>query len=109
MSLGGTPGALGPTPSLMGIPVVVSGNITISGGHSSIVLIDQAQILLADDGQILIDMSAEASLQMDTAPPTPLVSLWQQNMLGIKAERFIYWMRRGEGVVQFFSGFPAAA
>ena len=49
---------------------------------------------------------------MDSAPatpPTPLVSLWQQNMLGIKAERFIYWLRRRDGVVQVISGFPAAA
>jgi len=26
-----------------------------------------------------------------------------------KAERFIYWMRRREGVVQIITGFPAAA
>lgn len=49
MSLGGRPGALGPTPSLLGIPVIVSGNVPGSGGLSDIVLLDQAQVLLADD------------------------------------------------------------
>jgi HK97 family phage major capsid protein len=111
MSLGGTPGSLGPQPSLLGIQVIVSGNVPVSAGLSDIVLLDQAQILLADDGQVLIDTSAEASVQMDSAPatpPTPLVSLWQQNLLGIKAERFIFWQRRREGAVQIITGFPAA-
>jgi hypothetical protein len=48
---------------------------------------------------------------MDTAPatpPAPLVSLFQQDLLAIKAERFIYWLPRRDGVVQMISGFPAA-
>jgi hypothetical protein len=42
---------------------------------------------------VTIDASREASLQMDSSPDSPttgstnLISLWQQNMLGIKAER----------------------
>lgn len=110
LGVGGTPGSLGPSPSLMGIPAIVSGNVKLTDGLSDIVLVDQAQILLADDGQVLLDTSGEASLQMDTAPATPpttLVSLWQQNLLGIKAERFIYWLPRRAGVVQVISGFPA--
>jgi hypothetical protein len=66
--------------------------------------------MVADDGETLIDTSQEASVQMDSAPatpPTPLVSFWQQNLLGIKAERFIYWlMRRAQGIVEI-TGFPA--
>ena len=45
--------------------------------------------MVADDGQTMVDTSKEASLQADSAPatpPTPLISLWQQNLLGIKAE-----------------------
>ena len=97
--------------TLMGLPVVVSGNVPVVGGLSDITLLDQNEILLADDGQVLVDTSSEASVQMDTAPatpPTPLVSLWQQNLLGIKAERFIYWLARRSGVVQVITGFPAA-
>lgn len=93
MSLGGAPGALGPTPTLLGLPVVVSANVPLAAGLSDIVLLDQPQLLLADDGQTLVDTSSEASVQMNDAPatpPTPFVSFWQQNLLGIKAERFIY-------------------
>lgn len=97
--------------SLMGIPVITSGNIPVAAGKSNIVLLDQSQLMVADDGQVVIDTSTEAALQLDTAPatpPTPLVSLWQQNMLGIKAERFIYWLMRRTAGVQVITGFPGA-
>jgi len=95
--------------TFMGIPVIVSNNVTVTGGKSSLVLLDQSQLMVADDGQVVIDTSTEASLQSDSAPatpPTPLISLWQQNLLGIKAERFIYWMMRRAGAVQVITGFP---
>lgn len=97
--------------SLMGIPVIVSGNVVVAGGKSSIILVDQSQLMVADDGEVTIDTSTEASLQADSAPatpPTPLISLWQQNLLGIKAERYIYWMKRRAGSVQIITGFPGA-
>jgi HK97 family phage major capsid protein len=103
--IGGQMGGL----TLMGIPVIVSGNVPVTGGLSNILLVDQSQIMLADDGQVMIDTSVEASLQLDSAPatpPAPLVSLWQQNLLGIKAERFMYWMRRRDAGVQLITGFP---
>jgi hypothetical protein len=55
--------------------------------------------LVADDGQVTIDVSREASVQMDSAPTNPpvaatvLQSFWQQNLVGIKAERFITWTK----------------
>jgi HK97 family phage major capsid protein len=105
----GTMGAVGLQPNLLGVPVIVSSNIPVAAGKSSIVLLDQNEILVADDGAVLIDTSAEASVQMDTAPatpPTPLVSFWQQNLLGIKGERYIFWLRRHNGGVQVVSNFP---
>jgi HK97 family phage major capsid protein len=102
---------------LMGIPFIVSNNVPIAAGLSSITLVDANDILIADDGQMLFDASSEASLQMDSAPTDPpvaatvFVSLWQQNMLGIKIERYIYWMMR-RAVANFvyqITGFPAAA
>ena len=95
--------------SLMGIPVIVSGTIDVVAGKSSIILLDQSQLMVADDGETTIDTSTEASLQADSAPatpPTPLISLWQQNLLGIKAERYIYWMMRRAGAGQIITGFP---
>jgi HK97 family phage major capsid protein len=94
------------TRNLMGIPVLVSGNVP----PQTIDLLEQSELMVADDGEVLIDTSQEASVQMDSAPATPatpLVSFWQQNLLGIKAERFIYWlMRRAQGIVEI-TGFPA--
>jgi HK97 family phage major capsid protein len=95
--------------SLMGIPVIVSNHLVVTAGKSDVVLLDQSQLMVADDGQVVIDTSTEAALQLDSAPatpPTPLVSLWQQNMLGIKAERYIYWVMRRTGAVQLITGFP---
>ena len=74
---------------------------------NEIVLLEQSEMMVADDGQTMIDISQEASLQMDTAPatpPAPLISLWQQNMLGIKAERYIYWLMRRAAAVQRIGG-----
>lgn len=99
------------TGKFMGYPIIESNNVVVASGVSSIVLIDAAQIMYADDGPVTLDSSSEASLQMDGAPatpPTPLVSLWQQNMLGIKAERFCYWERRRLAAVQVMTGFPHA-
>jgi hypothetical protein len=52
-------------------------------------------------------MSREASLQMNDAPDSPesassvLVSLWQRNLIGIKAERFVTWTKGRTQAVQF--------
>lgn len=104
----------GLTPSggtLEGIPVITSENIVATGGSPAdgglIVAINATDVLLADDGGVEIDVSTEASLQMESAPDSPptastvLVSLWQHNMVGIRAERFINWKKRRDTAVQF--------
>jgi len=107
MSMGGAVGTLGSAPMLFGIPVITSANLTPA---NSIYLLEQSQLMVADDGETTVDTSAEASVQMDSAPatpPTPLVSFWQQNLLGIKAERYIYWMMRRAAAIVAITGFPA--
>jgi HK97 family phage major capsid protein len=100
---------------LNGIPYVVSNNVPLAAGLSDIVLLDCSQILLADDGQIMIDASSEASLQMDSAPVTPpvaatvMVSMWQQNMLALRAERYMYWLLRRAAASVSITGFPNPA
>jgi HK97 family phage major capsid protein/HK97 family phage prohead protease len=75
-----------------------------------IVLVKPSEIMLADDGQVMLDVSREATLQMDSAPTHPvtasqtLVSLWQHNMIGVRAERWINWLRRRSGAVQYIAG-----
>ena len=89
-----------------GLPVIVSNNVAPSGspGDQHLILIDQANVLLADDGQMTIDTSTEASLEMDDAPAggaTSLRSLWQNGLMGVKIDRWIYWTKRRTTAVQF--------
>lgn len=98
--------------SLLGYPVITSTSSPLGAGPGflgQIVLLDQPQVFLADEGGVTLDVSREASLQLDSAPatpPAPLTSLWQQNLIGIKAERYIYWMRRYDAAVQILEGVP---
>jgi HK97 family phage major capsid protein len=84
--------------TLAGYPVVQSAYVP----SNIIVLVDQNKILHAADPNVSVDVSREASLQMDSAPanpPTPLISLWQQNMIALRAEKFEYWMRANDSAV----------
>jgi HK97 family phage major capsid protein/HK97 family phage prohead protease len=102
-----------------GLPVIVSQYAALDGspGNSIVVLLNASDIWLADDGQVVIDISREASLEMSDSPtnsvasgspeapvPTSLVSLWQTNSIGIKAERFINWARRRATAVAYLTG-----
>lgn len=99
--------------NIRGIPVITSENIVSTDGSpangSLIIAIATREVLLADDGGVNIDVSREASLQMDSAPDSPavaatvLVSLWQHNMVAIKAERFVNWLKRRAEAVQYIS------
>jgi HK97 family phage prohead protease len=90
-----TMGATGGT--VYGMPVIVSDYVP----SALVVLVNATDIFLADDGDVSVDTSMEASLEMSDAPThdssTPtgasLVSLWQTNSVGVKAERIINWMR----------------
>jgi hypothetical protein len=75
-----------------------------------IILLDSAEILLADAG-VEFSTSEQATVQMSTTPDSPvtasteLVSLWQHDLLGILCTRYVYWARRRDGAVAFLSGF----
>jgi HK97 family phage major capsid protein/HK97 family phage prohead protease len=81
--------------------------ITSQASGTTVALVQPQQILYADDGGVTIDVSREASLQMDSAPDSPptattvLTSLWQMNYVGLRAERFINWKKARTGVVQY--------
>jgi len=68
-------------------------------------------ILLADDGGVSIDVSREATLQMNDAPVNPAdpattvwASLWQDNLVGLRAERFINWKKALSSSVYYLTG-----
>lgn len=93
--------------TLLGLPVLVSEVVPSDSNGSIIVLLKQSEILLADEGGVTIDVSREASLQMDSAPATgaqQLVSLFQNNLLAIRAERMITWRKRRAQAVAYISG-----
>ena len=91
--------------SLSGIKVVTS---NVAG--SNIIAVQPAFVLYADDGGVQIDLSREASLQMSDAPMAPAdattvyTSLWQNNLVGLRAERFINWKRAKLEAVKYASG-----
>jgi HK97 family phage major capsid protein len=98
------PGVTARGGTLLGLPVLTSSNVAASGspGERFIALVEASEINLADDGDGAIELSSRAALQMNDAPGTgaaQLVSLWQNGLVGIKAQRFINWKRRRSGAV----------
>ncbi|SAL03114.1 phage-like protein [Caballeronia calidae] len=83
---------------LYGLPVICSTNVPKDANDLYyIILVKPSEVLMADDGGVTLDASREASLQMDSAPAagaSQLVSLWQNNMIALRAERFINWKAR---------------
>lgn len=97
--------------TLLGYPYIASENIPSTTGSPiegfPLIFAVAPEILLADDGQVVIDASNQASVNMDSAPDSPptgstsLVSLWQMNLTGIRAERWINWKKRRSTAVGY--------
>lgn len=91
--------------TFFGLPVIVSQYVPTDSGGSLVALVNASDIYEADEGGIDISMSTEASLQMDSEPDNPttastvMVSLWQRNLVGFRAERTINWARRRNSAV----------
>jgi hypothetical protein len=100
--------------TLFGVPVIVSEHLTSLGSPSTgmVVLVNASDIYLADEGGVSLEASGEASLEMlDSAlqqsgaagTGASLVSLWQNNLLGLKAEQRITWKKRRSAAAQYLS------
>lgn len=86
------------------LPVIVSNYL---GDY--VALVNAEDIWFADEGGVDISMSTEASLEMSDAPTqdsgavppvdSELVSLWQTNSVGFRAERTLNWARRRASAV----------
>ena len=93
--------------TFQGLPVIVSQYV-----GNQLVLVNAPDIYLADDGGVAVDMSREASLEMQSDPTgdsvngtgTELVSMFQTNSVAIRAERWINWKRRRTAAVAVISG-----
>lgn len=75
--------------TLMGFPVIVSNSVP--SGY--VILVKADEILLADDGNVTLDASREATLDMNGGE-SPNFNLWQKNCVGIRAERGLTWVKR---------------
>ncbi|EOE7352798.1 phage major capsid protein [Enterobacter hormaechei] len=93
--------------TFQGLPAIVS-----QYAGSNLTLLNAPDIYLADDGGVAVDMSREASLEMESDPTgdsvsptgTELVSMFQTNSVAIRAERWINWKRRRTAAVAVISG-----
>ena len=85
--------------SIFGFPVLVSNSVP----DEAIVFVKTDEVWLADDGQVTIDASREATVDM-AGGNTPAFSLWQKNCVGIRAERWVRWQKRRAAAVQLISG-----
>lgn len=97
---------------LLGIPVITSQHVPAG----IVAMINAADVYIADEGGIRIDMSREASLEMldgslamDSIGVVPgaaasMVNLWQTNSVGFLAERTINWARRRTPSVSYLTG-----
>ena len=95
-----------------GVPVIVSDYLPVDTDGGIVVLVNARDIWLADDGQVTIDASREASLQMldnptnnsATATATSMVSMFQTNSVAFRAERYVNWARRRASGVAYLTG-----
>lgn len=90
--------------SYKGLQFITSNTVT-----TNVIALQPAYILYADDGGVTIDASTEASIQMDSAPASPidattvLASMFQMNAVAIRAERYTTWKRVGTNSVKYLT------
>lgn len=95
-----------------GLPVIVSEYVPEDSDGDYVILVNASDVWLADDGNVVIDASREASLQMlddptnnsGTATATSMVSMFQTNSVAIRAERWINWQKRRASAAAVISG-----
>lgn len=104
------PGVTATGGTFKGLPVVTSNSVKIATDtHSTtnLILLAPGEVLMADDGGVSLDVSTEASVELDDSPTTgaaTLVSLWQHGLVGLRAQRAINWLKRRAAAAQYISG-----
>jgi HK97 family phage major capsid protein/HK97 family phage prohead protease len=97
---------------LEGMPVITSEYVPTNSNGSIVAMVNASDIYFADNGDVSVDMSDQASLQMldnptnDSVTPTATtsVSLWQTDSVGFRASRTVNWARRRVGSAAYLSG-----
>jgi HK97 family phage major capsid protein len=88
--------------TLLGLPAITSTAVPLSGGNTSITLLDPSQIELADEGYSDLEVSMQTSLAMADNPtaPSTIVSLFQTESAALKTTRYVTWQRCRNGMAQ---------
>lgn len=102
--------ALNGSGELLGAPLLATDAVALG----SLVLVDAREVL-ADMGQVLLDVSTDAALELDTSPTDPpvdstvLYSLFQHDARALRAEAFFAARRVRDTAVAELTGldFPA--
>lgn len=71
--------------------------IESEAADGKIIMLKPSEILLADDGQVDVSYSDQATIQNGATA----INLWQQNMSAVRVERYISWAKRRESAVSF--------
>lgn len=78
--------------SILGVPVVASETV-----GAQIIFVHAPSILVADEGGVDVAVSREASIELNDTPTEPtdatavMTSMFQANLVAIRAERMITW------------------
>ncbi len=92
---------------LEGFPVITSQYASVASPVNNMIILAAAnEIFLSDDGQVSIEMSDQASLEMSNNPEGEsgtVVSMFQNNLIALRAERYINWAKRRAAAVQYIS------
>lgn len=100
--------------TFMGYPAIVSQTAlttTSPTGGNLLIFMVPGEVMLADDGEADVSFSKEASIEMSDAPTNTaatgtgasLVSLFQNDSIGLKVRRFVTWKKRRAEAVQFIN------
>jgi HK97 family phage major capsid protein/HK97 family phage prohead protease len=89
-----------------GLPVIASEHVPSVSAGAYVVLANAQDIYFADDGDVVVDTSAHASIEMSDNPEGEsgtVVNMFQTNRVAFRAERRLDWMRRRESSVAVIS------
>jgi HK97 family phage major capsid protein len=90
--------------TLYGRPVVISNT-----AGSNVILVHTPSILYVNQGGLRIDVSREASIQMDSAPVNPPIdttvyrSMFQENKVAFRVEHATTWLKARTAAVYYLS------
>ena len=91
--------------SLLGVNVLTS-----ASAGAQIVLLDAAQIVVAEEAGIQLDVAENVTLELESSPANPstaatvYTSLWQKDLAAIRAEKTVAWKRQRTNCVRLVSG-----